>query len=223
MDLNSIDLLGLDRVLRRGTGVIIEEKEDMLFLYDTVSEAYFLACDDPDLGLSVLERYKDLQYRLLMTSDPETGLRAFEKYGYTEKLECHQITYYGDMPAADDRISIRTASEDDLPFLFETYHMLSADDMKKVVDRGCIWLGYAEGRLAGFIGEHLEGAMGLLYIFPEYRRKGYASALENYYIRETMKKGMVPFCQVETDNQASLKLQRSIGMTVSENIISWMW
>ena len=75
----------------------------------------------------------------------------------------------------------------------------------------------------GFIGEHLEGSMGLLYIFPEYRRKGFGTVLETYLIAKTMEDGYIPFGQVEKDNLRSLSLQKKIGMTTSDNLIVWMW
>ena len=62
-----------------------------------------------------------------------------------------------------------------------------------------------------------------MYVFPEFRRRGYASVLEKRYIAETMRKGFIPFGQVEIHNAASLKLQEKIGMTQSENTICWMW
>ena len=223
MDLANIDLLGLQRVLQRGTGTIIEEQEDMLFLFDTVSEAYFLACDDPDKGMEVLDRHRDREFRLLMTSDHRTGLLAFEKYGFADRLECYQTAYYGALPECDDRLTVRKAREKDLPFLMRTYHLISPEEMEKVVARGCMYLGYADGEIAGFIGEHLEGSMGLLYILPRFRRRGYASALEKHYIRDTMIQGMTPFGQVEKDNKISLRLQEKIGMTRSDDLIVWMW
>ena len=84
-------------------------------------------------------------------------------------------------------------------------------------------MGYDKDHLVGFIGEHLEGSMGMLYIFPEYRRKGFASALEKIYISKTIEKGFIPFGQVEKSNRESLNLQKKIGMTQSDKIICWMW
>ncbi len=46
MDIEEIDYLGLDHVLRRGSGEIIAEKEDALFIRDRVRGAYLPACKD---------------------------------------------------------------------------------------------------------------------------------------------------------------------------------
>ena len=60
-------------------------------------------------------------------------------------------------------------------------------------------------------------------VFPEYRRRGFGAALEKHMIAKTMKEGFIPFGQVEKDNRASLRLQEKLGMTVSRNLIVWMW
>lgn len=62
-----------------------------------------------------------------------------------------------------------------------------------------------------------------LYVFPEYRHRGFGSALQMHYIVKTMENGYVPFGQVEKGNRNSLKLQQKIGMTRSDNLIVWMW
>ena len=64
----------------------------------------------------------------------------------------------------------RPAGQQDLPFLKDVYHLISPEEMKKVVERQTLLLGYREEQWIGFIGEHLEGSIGLLYIFPEFRR-----------------------------------------------------
>ena len=100
---------------------------------------------------------------------------------------------------------------------------ISPEEMEKVVRRRSVLLGYDGDCLVGFIGEHLEGSMGLLYVFPEYRRRGFGSALQTHYIVKTMENGYIPFGQVEKSNRGSLKLQEKLGMTRSDNLIVWMW
>ena len=222
MNIDGIECLGIDRVLKRGSGEIIAETDCALLVRDTVSEALMLACEDAAAGLAMLDSYAG-GCGLLMVSDYALGLTAFERYGFSEKMECYQVAYYGKKPAADSRLAFRTADESDLPVLTATYHLISPEEMEKVVRRGAVLLGYDHGRLAGFIGEHLEGSMGLLYVFPEYRRRGFGTALQTRYIAKTMENGYIPFGQVEKNNLNSLKLQQKIGMARSDNLIVWMW
>lgn len=172
MDVCGIEYLGIDRVLKRGSGEIIASQDDALLVRDSVSGAYLLACEDP-------------------TDD--TGL------------------------------TVRAAGESDLPMLVENYDLVSPEELAQIVRRQKMLLGYDGERLIGFMGEHLEGSMGLLYVFPEYRHKGFGAALQRHLMARTMEDGFVPFGQVEKDNLASLRLQAKLGMTQSERLIVWMW
>ena len=223
MDLSGIDLLGIDRVLRRGSGVIIVDADDAVFVRDSISGAYMLACEDEAAGAELLDRYIGSDCDLLMVSNYALGQTAFERYGFSEKLECYQVAYYGEKPEIDTGLSVREADEHDLPVLLEHYHLISPEELAEVVRRRSILLGYFRGHLAGFIGEHLEGSMGILYVLPQYRRKGFGTALQKHLIVKTMENGYIPFGQVEKDNIESLRLQKKIGMTCSDRPIVWMW
>ena len=221
-DLRAIDFLGLDRVLRRGSGEITSEEERALLVYDRVSGAHLLACGDGAAGEKLLER-RAWDCALLMVSDYALGLKIFEKYGFSEKLVCRQVAYFGEKPAQDGRLSVRTATEKDLPMLTKHYDLISEKELESVVSRGSVLLGYRENCPVGFVGEHLEGSMGLLYVFPEFRRRGFGGELQKQMIAKTMEEGFVPFGQVEKDNRASLALQKKLGMTLSDRLIVWMW
>lgn len=223
MNIDGIDCLGLDRVLKRGSGEIVADTEHALLVRDSVSGAYLLACTDNVTGLALLDRYVCSDCGLLMVSDHALGIAAFERYGFSEKIECYQVAYYGEKPSVDGRLTIREADEHDLPILTGNYGMVSPEELEKLVGRKSVLLGYDAERLIGFIGEHLEGSMGLLHVFPEYRRKGFGAALQKHLIARTMEKGYVPFGQVEKGNLKSLELQKKIGMTKSDNLIVWMW
>ncbi len=221
MDFSSIDLLGIDRVLKRGTGEILADGAAPL-IRDTVSGAHLLASRDADLSIPLLDRYAQ-DFDLLMVPDLALGRLAYERYGFAGRLECFQVAYYGEKPEPEPTLSVRVAGNEDLALLLKNYHHITPREMEQVVSRGSILLGYSRNQLVGFVGEHLEGSMGLLYVFPEFRRKGFGTALEKLAIRKTMESGFTPFGQVAKDNTGSIELQRKIGMTISENLICWMW
>ena len=223
MNIHGIDCLGLDRVLKRGSGEIIAEQDNALLIRDSVSGAYLLACEDTAAGLRVLDRNIRPDCGLLMVSNEALGKEAYSRYGFSGKLECFQVAYYGEKPPADSRISVRAAEERDLRMLVRNYRLVSREELGKAVARRSVLLGYHQDQLIGFIGEHLEGSMGMLYVFPEFRHKGFGAALQSHLIAKTMEEGYIPFGQVEKENHASLCLQKKLGMTQSENLIVWMW
>ncbi len=221
MDFTNIDFLGIDRVLRRGTGTLLSGG-DVPLIRDSISGAFLLASREASLSLPLLDKYAD-EISLLMVPDAALGQLIYERYGFSGKLECFQVAYYGEIPKKETALSVRVARREDLPLLLAHYHLISPQVLALAVERGSILIGSFENQVVGFIGEHLEGSMGLLYVFPAFRRKGFGAALESLYIRKTMEAGFVPFGQVEKGNLPSLELQKKLGMTISENLIFWMW
>lgn len=222
MDLSKIEYLGLAHVLKRGTGEILEEHPNACLLRDTVSGVSFLACEDVPLGLEILHR-NEKEVTVLMVSNPKIGELAVSEGTFEKEMECYQVAYYGAMPTPDERLSFRAATLDDFPLIAAHYHMVDPDELREIVRRGLILLGYFEDEPVGFIGEHLEGSMGLLVVFPQFRRMGFGFALEQAQIARTLKGGSLPFAQIDKNNLPSLRLQEKLGMTRSEHTIMWLW
>ena len=75
----------------------------------------------------------------------------------------------------------------------------------------------------GFIGEHFEGAMGMLEVFAPYRKRGLGAILESYKINQILSSGRTPYCNVSYDNAISLRLQDKIGLKKTRMDTWWIW
>ncbi len=223
MDLSGVDYVGFKTVIDRGTAEIIEETGDMIFLRDTVSGAYMLAADDGKLGVETLKRHEGLGYGLIMTTCREAYEYARDSYGFGECCECFQFAYLGDIPEEDPRLTLRTACPDDLDTIMRVYDQVSREEMLRDIRRGAVMMAYDGGDLVGFMGEHLEGSLGMLYVFPKFRRKGYASALENAGFAKLIREGRTPFGQVIKGNTASMELQKKKRLTKADRTVYWVW
>lgn len=238
MDLNAIENLNIDRVIKRGTAQIIEKTDDAILLKDTRSKALMLACDDVSKGMEILKQNIDDTKRnigdtkqnngetkpLIMISNAELGRRVADKFGYENIMECYQMAFLSkEPPKADDVLEYKTATMEDFPLISREYGLVSKEELKELIERGNIVMGYENSSPVGFIGEHMEGSVGLLQVLQEHRRKGYGTALEIEMIRRTLEKGYIPFGQVVVGNTASLELQKKLGLTKSEGTIFWMW
>lgn len=238
MDLTAIENLNIDRVIKRGTAQIIEKTDDAILLKDTRSKALMLACDDVSKGMEILKQNIDDTKRnigdtkqnngetkpLIMISNAELGRRVADKFGYENIMECYQMAFLSkEPPKADDVLEYKTATMEDFPLISREYGLVSKEELKELIERGNIVMGYENSSPVGFIGEHMEGSVGLLQVLQEHRRKGYGTALEIEMIRRTLEKGYIPFGQVVVGNTASLELQKKLGLTKSEGTIFWMW
>ena len=125
-------------------------------------------------------------------------------------------------PAPDSALAVRQLTLDDLPQVTANYKLEGKDYLRSLLGHGQLFGGFQGSAMVGFAGCHTEGSIGLLEVFPPYRRRGFAAALERYMINQELALGHIPFGQVLTDNIPSLALQRSLGMTLSNETLYWL-
>ncbi len=152
---------------------------------------------------------------------------AAEALGLKGGARCYQARYLlPELPEMTAGIEVRILDEQYIETAARHYKGVGEDSgayMRERVKAGAL-LGafFLNGILAGFIGTHHEGSMGMLEIFPEYRRLGLGYALESALIRRLMEQGAIPYCQVYEGNEASLRLQRKLGLTFSDEFVYWL-
>lgn len=148
-----------------------------------------------------------------------------QRFGFETSMVCHQVAYLSKTPPEPlQTCEIRTLDARQLDFVAKHYSHIS--DRGYLLDRleaGVMHGAYVEGELAGFIGEHAEGSLGILEVLPAYRRRGIARALQAYMTQWTLAQGHIPFAQVEQGNTASLQLQRSLGYECSDGLVYWLY
>ena len=76
--------------------------------------------------------------------------------------------------------------------------------------------------LAGIIGIHEEGSIGMLYVKPEYRHRKIGKALETYAFNMALENGWIPYGQIIVGNEPSMKLQADMGLYFSKSSVYWM-
>lgn len=108
--------------------------------------------------------------------------------------------------------------------IFRHYYKTIEDDevLRDYLLKGDVFALFDRGCMAGFIGFHSEGSMGMLEIFPEYRRKGYGEMAEKFIINEALKRGRA-FCNVFFSNTASICLQEKLGLKRGFIPSSWIY
>lgn len=110
-------------------------------------------------------------------------------------------------------ISLRPLTLADMDFVLENYHNPGAYEshIRGRIAEGMVG-GLVDGELAGFAGIHQEGAMGMLEVLPQFRRRGLAEALEAAIIAMQLRRGRFPYCHVRLGNLASETLQEKLGL-----------
>lgn len=136
----------------------------------------------------------------------------------------YQAAYLRTQPLQipDCGLTVRQLDAADLPQVSAHYQLEGEDYLRSLLEQGQLFGGFYEGAMVGFAGRHAEGSIGLLEVFPPYRRRGFASVLEGHMINLELSRRHIPFGQVLTDNAPSLALQRSLGMTISNGTLCWL-
>ena len=80
---------------------------------------------------------------------------------------------------------------------------------------------YTGGEISGYIGRHDEGSIGLLEIFPKFRRMGLGAFLVDYSVKMLTGSGEIAYCNIETTNEKSLKMHLKMGFVPSEKLVYW--
>lgn len=137
---------------------------------------------------------------------------------------CKQVVYEKTAPIpVCTALEIRRPDERDYEKVAQSYHMGTEEELRNDFQGPDFLGGYIDGEMAGYIGVHSDGSMGMLYVFPPFRRKGYGEALYATLINRRLNKEHPPFAQILADNQSSLKLQQKLGFRMSEGLVYWMW
>ena len=130
-------------------------------------------------------------------------------------------------PAEDRDIPLISSNYDDWDewghLVYEMGHIFAADLAGPVREGPDPSNGSADPVTVGFIGRHMEDSMGLLFVRPEYRGLGIAVKLECFMIGEMLRLGLTPYCHVIVGNEASMNLQRAIGMELWDGRMSWVF
>ena len=213
----------IENSLRQGSGDILEDSAEGIFLYDREGHVFCLYAPT-ELGKAWLRKHEALGYELLILYDDALIAYAAETYGLTIDEKCRQVVWTAaEPPLCTNSLSVRAASEEDIDLCLRVYRHSSEEDIRKAVGAGNVLLGYEGEQFAGMIGLHSEGSIGMLEVLPAYRRKGYGAELEKAMIASRLRKGCIPFAHVYLSNAASLALQEHIGMACSEGTLTWLF
>ena len=213
--------------IRRGTAAVKYAETDAVLL-KTDSGFYLLVGDTVEACERALDAADDTFYAFVAHN--EASREAVQKR-YPQLNHCSPC-WQAYCPKTDpipvpDVCEIKPFPLDQVPFLVSVYDP-GADpkDYEECVESGDVLAAYRDGKIAGFIGFHEDGSGGMLEVLPEFRRLGIGSALEIALHNLALSRGWTPYGQIRVGNEASRRLQESLGMIVSDpagSILYWIY
>lgn len=225
-DLDPVRYLDMTEPVRRGQGTVLDAAPDgalvrihgagrggeicSLFALTEVRARALCECIPPEVDM--------------VTCHERCSFPALkDALGYQRMAPCWQAAYLKQepLPLPDLPFTLRTLTEEALPLVTAHYSLTGGDYLLEVLRRGELTGAFDGDTLAGFVGLHAEGTMGLLEVFPAYRRRGLATLLQSHLTNAELARGHIPYCQIFEGNEPSLALQRSLGFCCSGGQMYW--
>ena len=213
----------MSECLHRGQGELLYAGGEGVVILDRKADVYMLAAFDKTSAEKIVDQIPRQVSEGQFILHEDWLLPWMEKrFQITEKMMCQRAVYNRgiSLPCSKD-IEIRPLDVSWLPIVLAHYHLGSEAYVEERLAEGAVFGAFVGGELAGFMGEHIEGSLGMLAVFEEYRRKGIAAGLESYMVNRQLSRGRLPYGDVIVGNEASLKLQRKLGLKVSKEVYCW--
>lgn len=206
--------------MRTESADVLYADESCVFLKDKASDVYSIQTEDLPLAEKLLREHP---IKVLVAHNRKLSEFALKSLGFSDPVPCYQGVYLGEWKPLPVRegVSFRLMREDEVDEACSMYHF-DRESALRHIRMGYVYGGYDEEGIAGMIGMHLQGSMGLLYIKERARRRGYAELLESFLIDTLLEKKLVPYCHVVEGNEASLSLQRKLGLKLTDTMLYWL-
>lgn len=217
--LNKDYLLNVDMIecIRRDICRILYASDKAVLIVADSGWVHMLSCEDRELGLELIKTHQP-PWVVLHQMDMREAVAGL---GYRIGDQCWQSAYTKTTPMEETLADIRRLDRRFLKRIADNYELADEEEIAALLDAGVIYGAFAGGELAGFIGKHEEGSVGLLFVFPEFRRMGIAEALERNYVNLELAEGNVAYGQIFVGNTPSRQLQEKLGMDFSDKFICW--
>ncbi len=162
-------------------------------------------------------------------------VEAVSALGYELDMECRQAAYTRreklpvaglyreDRGASPEGFQIRPLTAEHRDLVRSVYRTVDEDGyVRERIASNAMFGAFFGDVLAGFIGVHSEGSIGMLEVLPQHRRKKIGTALETWLCNRFIERGMIPYGQIAVGNEASFLLQERLQLCFSKETVFWM-
>lgn len=231
---NAIEMLSKDFLLhvdmleciRRGSAEILYTCESGALLLDQPSNIYMISANNYEVAeqlISVLPA----SIELIVSHDKFTLGLLSKKYTFSDKMTCYNAVYTKQLPIQSMKniADIQKLTVGYIDIIMDKYskaYTINSDYIRSRLEANALSGAFIHNTLCGFIGQHTEGSIGMLEVFPEYKGKGIGIQLEISAINEALSAKRYVYGQVTEDNLASMSLQKKLGLELSKNKVYWL-
>ncbi len=205
--------------LARGKGELLYFEGDNVLVYDRHCKIGMMTVQNPQIGEKVLEYLPQDAMFLVLSQDFMKEI-VQEKLGYKIYDHCYIACYTKKEALPVRHKDIRVLGVEDLDYVKAHYNN-SEEYLLRHLQTKSLFGAYVDDKLVGFVGFHEDGNSGFLFVEKEYRCRGIGESLEAYSINQLREQGYTSFGYVVVGNEASLKVQESLGLYLSKDTVWW--
>lgn len=214
----NIDML---EPIRRGHAKLVYTGDDGVLLIETKGNVPMISTEDEIVAEKILPMVRGTD--ILVVHHPHEFAPAKKILHFEGRESCYQASF-PDKTLYPIWGDIRPLDESYLSTFVAHYGLAHGDEEygKELLANG-VYGQFIDGELAGFIGTHIEGAVGMLEVFEAFRRQGIGENLLKFMLNFWHEQGYTPFGQIFASNEKSLNLQRKLGAVFSAPTLCWVW
>lgn len=225
---NKLIHMNMIETLRAGRGKILYFQEDGIAIIEKTSNICMITADDSEKGVFIYNRIRQecsgegLQF-VFQGNALIRDEKRLDKMGLKLSCICNQAVYTRNvsLPITKE-FTFKVLNSEYEKIIKDNYHLVSAEGyIEDCIERGVMVGAFKEDELLGFIGEHDEGSIGMLFVFPKYQKKGIGMALESYKINQLLSQGRIPFGHIILGNHKSIGLQKKLELRISNELLGW--
>jgi len=139
------------------------------------------------------------------------------------KLSTMKLVLLGETSKEEPIDSVAELTINDAEFIYENSDYKDFISIKYIIERitngvsSCV--RYGDKLIAWGITQD-DGAIGFLYVLPEYRKMGHAQVVMIDLINKVRDENKIPFVHIEEENEKSMRLAMGLGFK-KDKVVSW--
>lgn len=221
-------LLNVDMLecIRRGSSEILHASNDGVLLIDIPSKIYMIYAENATVAESLVSKISN-DIDIVAAHDKFSYNLLLQRFSFNTTMICRNTVYTKKEPLSfecnivDIRL-IDTKYKHDIIKHYTKAEIVDEDYIEDRLKSKVMFGAFINDNLCGFIGNHIEGSIGMLEVLPQYKGKGIGTALQITATNNALANNRYPYGQVVEDNFASAALQRKLGFELSIDKVYWL-
>lgn len=206
--------------LAMGQGEVLLANEAGVLVFDSSAQLHLLTVEKSGAKQAFIEKMKDAA--LVAVHQADLLVPIAQRFGLRPTMRCYQgVWTKGEGPSASpsnlDIIPLAPEMAEKIRDLYS--HDIGLNYIRGRLEKKELFGGFCDGVLAGFIGLHEEGSMGMLEVLPAFRGLGYGQQLLAWLCKRQLALGRIPFSQFTEENIPSYKLHERMGFSISSELV----